>query len=98
MSWNVDRASTPWGDLGNKYTISCVYQGIPHYVYVEGFSRHKGTGDESGYSVGEESPGWQAVMAVVRHAAVLITEEMPTPPYAQWLQVSACIYLIDHYY
>ena len=88
--------SGPWGELGNIFTVPCVYQGIPHYVYVEGYSRHKATGDEGDFSAAEGSPGWQAVMAVVRHAAVLITEEMPTPPYAQWLQVSTCIYSITH--
>lgn len=71
-------------------------QDLELLVYLDGFTKHSNgsnmdaTSDKG--SDAEErgtgpSAGWQALVALANGAAVVVTEEMPVSPEAQWLKV-----------
>ena len=44
-------------------------------------------GDDAEEQGAGTSAGWRALVALANRAAVVVTEEMPVSPEAQWLQV-----------
>ena len=68
-------------------TGRCV-QGQELLIYVEGATKH----DDLPHATSQARPpaqgrGWDALLSVASRAAVVVTEDMPVPPDAQWLQV-----------
>ena len=64
--------------------VSCsecqeLLQGIPHLIFVEGISCKQD---------GQDLEGWAAVQEAIQHAALIVTEIMPTPPYTTWKKVN----------
>ena len=63
-------------------------QGQELLIYVEGASKH---GDLPHATSQARPPaqgrGWDALFSLASRAAVVVTEDMPVPPDAQWLQV-----------
>jgi hypothetical protein len=57
--------------IGGCVTIG---QGVELLVHLDGVS-------------GPQSDGWSALKALAASSSVVITEEMPVSPYAQWTQV-----------
>lgn len=37
----------------------------------------------------QSSAGWQRLLELAQGAAVVVTEDMPAPPYADWVKVCA---------
>ena len=53
----------------------CGAQGVELLIHVDGLS-------------GPQKDGWKALMDLAAASSLVITEEMPTSPYAQWSKVA----------
>lgn len=65
-----------WEEIGGGIFIwvTCINQGLELLVHLDGLS-------------GPQMDGWAELKALATTASVVITEEMPVSPYAQWTQV-----------
>ena len=71
-------------------------QNLELLVYLDGFTQHSDGsavatttdvgGDAEAQGAGP-SAGWRALVTLANRAAVVVTEEMPVSPEAQWLKV-----------
>lgn len=66
-------------------------QGQELMIYVEGATKH----EDLPHATSQARPpaqgrGWDALCSLASRAAVVVTEDMPVPPDAQWLQVLLC--------
>lgn len=60
-------------------------QGSELLIFLEGHVELKGEG------TGVFQPtAWSELMRLINGSSLTVTEDMPTSPYAQWLQVPAC--------
>ena len=73
-------------------------QDLELLVYLDGFTKHSdgsavattsGMGGHAAEQGAGPSAGWQALVALANRAAVVVTEEMPVSPEAQWLKVGS---------
>ena len=53
-------------------------QGVELLIHVDGFS-------------GPQEDGWKALMDLGAASSLIVTEEMPTSPYAQWSKVAGLL-------
>ena len=76
--------------------FSGLLQDLELLVYLDGFTKHSDDstgaiyidmGDDAEEQGAGTSAGWRALVALANRAAVVVTEEMPVSPEAQWLQV-----------
>ena len=56
----------------------CGTQGVELLIHMDGFS-------------GPQKDGWAALMDLAAASSLVITEEMPTSPYAQWSKVAGLL-------
>lgn len=66
------------GNLGGMLLrwVCLMMQGLELLVHLDGVS-------------GPQTDGWAALKALAAASTLVITEEMPTSPYAQWTQVGS---------
>ena len=57
---------------------SSCFQGIELLIHLDGYS-------------GPQKDGWAALKQLAAASSLVITEEMPTSPFAQWSKVSAAL-------
>ena len=63
-------------------------QDLELLVYLDGFTKHSdGSAVATTLDGAGPSAGWQALVALANRAVVVVTEEMPVSPEAQWLKV-----------
>ena len=85
-----------WSCASLTVAVPGLLQDLELLVYLDGFTEHSGgshvaTTSDMGGDAAEQgagtSAGWRALVALANRAAVVVTEEMPVSPEAQWLKV-----------